>query len=101
MTGGLSCTMVACSRGPDREDGSKNHEQENSEGGRKPGGWSKPPFPLSLYFALFSSLLFIFRLSPLSERLEQPVTMATVTGERQLRNDRVVVTTDLHARNAF
>ena len=38
MTGGLSCTMVACSRRPDREDGSKNHEQENSEGGRKPGG---------------------------------------------------------------
>lgn len=43
----------------------------------------------------------IFRLSPLSERLEQPVTMATVTGERHLRNDRVVVTTDLHAHSAF
>ena len=39
-------------------------------------------FPPSLYFALFSSL--IFRLSPISERQEQPVTMATVTGERQL-----------------
>ena len=38
MTGGLSCTMVARSRRPDREHGSKNHEEENSEGGRKPGG---------------------------------------------------------------
>ena len=37
VLGGLSCTMVACSRRPDRGDGSKNHEQENSEGGRKGG----------------------------------------------------------------